>query len=373
MKAKAEAMKGQGKTVYNFTTGEPDFPMPEEAKQAVENALDENFTTYTAVGGIPELKQAISQKFKREDSLDYETGQIIASCGAKHTLYNLFQVLLNQGDEVIVSSPYWVSYSEQVKLAEGKPVFVETSHDFELDPDAIAEKVSDKTKAILLNSPCNPTGAVIEKAALKKIAGLAVEKDLFVIADEVYQHFLYQGAEHVSIASLGEEIKEKTITVNAVSKTYAMTGLRLGYAAGPKEIIKAIGSLQGHSTSNPCSLSQKAAIAALNGDQKSVTRMKEAFEKRREMVLKELGEIPGIECEKPMGAFYVFPYVESFYKGDVKNSLDFCNKLLEEAHVSLVPGGAFGREQCVRLSYAASEESLSHGIEAMKKALEGWR
>ncbi len=373
MKAKAEALKARGTKVYNFSTGEPDFAMPGISKEAVKEALAKDFTSYTAVSGVPKLKKAIVEKFKRENGLDYEASQVIAGSGAKQILYSIFQGLLNPGDEVIVPSPYWVSYSEQIRLAEGNPIFVETSHEFNLDPIAIEKAVSGKTKAILLNSPCNPTGAVIEKDVLEKIADIAVEKGIFVVSDEVYEHFLYDGARHTSIASLGEEIKEKTLTVNAVSKSYAMTGLRLGWVAGPKEIIKALTSFQGHSSGNPATLSQSAAIAALNSDQKSVAEMRKAFEKRRKMVVAGLSEIEGIECLSPKGAFYVFPYVNGFFKGSIGNSFDFCDAMLENAHVSLVPGGAFGRDECARLSYAASEEMLEKGLEAMKKLLENKR
>jgi aspartate aminotransferase len=387
---KAKDMKRKGIDVVSLSAGEPDFPTPANIGNAAKRAIDAGFTKYTETGGIPELRQAICGKLKRDNNLDYLPENIAVSCGAKHTIYNLCQAVLNKGDEVIIPVPYWVSYPEQVRLADATPVFVsgktwsptggeKSGKPFGITAGDIRKKLTPRTKMIMLNSPSNPTGRVLSGEELAGIARLAVEKQLLVMSDEIYEHIIY-GMEHVSIASLGAEadgevpkgvkdtkedaggikgIKELTITVNGISKSYSMTGWRIGYAAGPAPIIKAIIKLQSQMTSNPSSISQMAAVEALNGSQASVEAMRNEFRKRRDYVLSRLREIPGIGCEVPDGAFYVFPDISRIEK----NSMKFAEALLEKAHVAVVPGSAFGMEGFIRISYATSMENLKKGLD----------
>ncbi|MBI5229546.1 pyridoxal phosphate-dependent aminotransferase, partial [Candidatus Micrarchaeota archaeon] len=325
------------------------------------------FTKYTAAGGTDELKEAICEKLRKENGLVYDKSEVVISCGAKHVLYNIFQVLLDEGDEVLLPVPYWVSYVEQIKLGGGKPVFVETDDEFEIIPEKINEKISSKTKILLINSPNNPSGAVYLEKQLHAIADIAVDKNILVISDEVYEKFVYPTAKHFSIAAFNQGIKDLTLTVNAHSKTYAMTGWRIGYAGGPKEIIKAIADLQSHSTSNPASIAQKAALEALKGGQESVETMRTEFEKRRDFVLKRLEEMR-IPCNRPDGAFYVFPHISKFFSYSIKSSMDFTNFLLEKARVAVVPGNDFGVDSNIRISYAASMKNLEEGMRRIENA-----
>lgn len=361
LSAKAKQLKKEGHKVIDFGAGEPDFDTPDVIKQAAINAIREGFTKYTAANGIIELREAICKKFKQDNAIAYEPAQVVVCNGAKQALYNTFMALLDPGDEVLVPRPYWVSYIDQIKLADGTPVLYETDN-LEVRASLIEQKITDKTKIIVLNSPSNPTGSIIDKAELDKIAALAVEHKLFVISDEVYEKFIYDGKKHISIASLNEEIKNLTITINAVSKTYAMTGWRIGYCAGPITVMNAISAMQSHATSNPNSIAQKAAVEAFH-ETESVEEMRKEFELRRNFMVERLNEIPGISCTMPEGAFYAFPSVK-------KTGLDgtaFCKRLLDEMKVVAVPGAAFGDDKHIRLSYAASVEHIQEGLNRIEQ------
>jgi aspartate aminotransferase len=374
--AKAKALKAQGLDIVNFGVGEPDFDTPDHIKEAAIKAIKDGFTKYTPVGGIDTLKDAIIEKFQKDNNLTYNREEILVSCGAKHSLYNVAQALYNPGDEIIIPVPYWVSYPDQVLLNDATPVFVETFEEdnFMLKPEVLKTKITKKTKALILNSPSNPTGATYNKKTLTEIAEIALKNDLYIISDEIYEKLLYDDIEHISIASLDKEIKDKTIVINGLSKSHAMTGWRIGYAAGPKEIIKAMTNIQSQSTSNPTSISQYAAVAALRGPQDFIDIMKKEFNKRRIHLVKELNSIPGISCLKPTGAFYAFPntsrlYGKKFGSREINSSLDLAIYLLEDAHVALVHGEAFGDDKFIRISYATSMENINKGIERIKKAL----
>ena len=367
--AKTKQLKNEGKDIVNFGLGEPDFNTPENIKQAAKKAIDNNFTRYTPVGGIPELKKAIADKFKKENNIDYDASEILVSCGGKHSLYNIAMAILNKGDEAILPIPYWVSYQEIIKLAEAKPVFCKTDGKFKLTAAFVGEKVTDKTKLLILNSPNNPSGAVIEPSEIRKIAELAVEHGFYVVSDEIYEHFIYGQNKHISIASLNEEIKNLTLTCNSVSKVYAMTGWRIGYAAGNKDIIKMMDNLQSNSTSNPSSISQYAALEALSGSQESVRRMVKAFDERRKFIYKRLNEIEGISCIEPEGAFYAFADISETGMA----STEFANKLLDEALVAVVSGIAFGSNNHIRLSYATSIREIERGLDRIEKWLKANR
>lgn len=361
--AKAKQLRKDGKDVVIFGAGEPDFNTPENIKLAAIKAVNSNITRYTPVGGIPELKKAVADKLKRENNLDYDASEIIVSCGGKHSLYNIAMAVLEKGDEAILPVPYWVSYEEMIKLAEAKPVFCQTDERFKLTAAMVEEKISPKTKMLILNSPSNPSGAIVNPDEIRKIAKLAVDNNFYVVSDEVYEHFVYGSNEQVSIASLGDEIKKLTIVSNSVSKTYAMTGWRIGYTAASREIIKAMDNLQSHSTSNPSSIAQMAALEALNGLQDSVKLMVKAFDERRRFIHKRLNEIEGVSCVEPEGAFYAFPDVSETGMG----SMEFSSKLLDEALVAVVPGIAFGSDRHVRLSYATSIKEIERGLDRIDK------
>ncbi len=376
MDAKAKGMKAQGVDVVNFGVGEPDFDTPEHVKEAAIKSIRDGFTKYTPVGGTDELKEAIVDKLSADNGLAYEKEQIIVSCGAKHSLYNIAQALYGPGDEVIIPAPYWVSYPDQVLLNDATPVLVETreADQFMLRPEALAAKITPKTKAIILNSPSNPTGVAYDKIALASVAELAVKHNLYIISDEIYEKLVYEGIQHVSIAALGEEVKNRTIVVNGLSKSHAMTGWRIGYAAGPKDIIKAMTNIQSQSTSNPTSISQKAAVAALRGPQDFVAMMRTEFDRRRVFLVDALNALPGFRCLKPTGAFYAFPNIVALYgkkagQRAINGSLDFALYLLEDANVALVHGEAFGNDQYIRLSYATSMETLQKGVERIAAAV----
>lgn len=372
---RAKEMMREGRKVINLSVGEPDFDTPSFIKEAAIQALREGFTKYTPVAGIPELIQAIREKLERDNNLSYSNSQIMVSSGAKEVLYNTFQAICNQGDEVIIPSPYWVSYPEQVKLAGGIPVFA--SLDFQrgmrLKRERLRQAISPRTKALVLNSPHNPTGGVFGLEELKEIAELALTQDFFIIADEIYEKLIYEGT-HVSIASLRKEIQKKTITINGVSKTYSMTGWRIGYAAGPPEVIEGMKKIQSQSTSCANSIAQKAAVQALLGPQDDVEKARREFEKRCQVIVDRVREIEGITCPKPQGTFYIFPDVSSFLgtsDGDwsIRNSVDLAKYLLEKAEVATVPGSTFGADNHLRLSYATSLDQIHEGVDRIKEAL----
>ena len=370
--AKVRQMRQEGIDIVGFGAGEPDFDTPEHIKEAAVKALREGMTKYTPTTGIPELKKAICEKFRRDNGIDYTPNEIIVSVGAKHSLFNAIMALVDPGDECIIPAPYWVTYPEQVKFAGGVPVFVETkeSNGFRLTADQVAEAVTPKTKLLILNSPCNPTGACVAPEEIRKIAELAVEKGFYVISDEIYEHLIYTDVRPLSIASLGPEAKKQTITVNGVSKTYSMTGWRIGYAGGDAEIVAAMGRIQDQSTSNPTSFVQPAVIAALEGSQECVAQMREEFAKRRKVLVDGLNSIPGIHCANPDGAFYVFPRVSDLYGGEINGSDAFAEYLLKEAQVAVVPGSGFGADEHVRLSYATSMANIQKGLERIATACE---
>ena len=376
MDAKAKAMKAAGVDIVNFGVGEPDFDTPENIKEAAMKAIKEGFTKYTPVGGIDSLKDAIIEKFKKDNNLIYTREEIIVSCGAKHSLYNIAQALYNPGDEVLIPSPYWVSYPDQVMLNDAVPVFIKTheSDSFMVKAEAVKAHITKRTKAIILNSPSNPTGLTYDRRTLEEIAEVVLRHNLFIVSDEIYEKLTYDGISHVSIASLDNEIKSRTVVVNGLSKAYAMTGWRIGFAAGPKEIIKVMTNIQSQSTSNPASISQKAAVEALTGPQDFITMMLSEFDKRRRFLVEELNAIPGMSCLTPTGAFYVFPNTSRFYGKSINgrnvgSSLDLVLYLLEEARVALVHGEAFGDDDYIRLSYAASINEIRKGVERIREAV----
>lgn len=374
--AKAKAMQARGIRVVSFGAGEPDFDTPENIKRAAVKSIEEGFTKYTAVGGIDELKDAVIHKFQRDNQLTYKRSQILISCGGKHSFYNLAQAILDRDDEVIIPAPYWVSYPPMVALAEATPVIIETKEEngFKVTPEDLKKAITRKTKGFVLNSPSNPTGSAYAKEELEKIAEIALSNKFFVISDEIYEKIVYDGFEFRSIASLGEEIKRQTIIVHGVAKTYAMTGWRIGYAAGPEEIISAMSNIQSQSTSNPTSISQKASVEALIGPQDEVKEMVSAFCERRNWIVDRLNEIPGVSCFKPIGAFYVFPnfseyYGKSYQGRKINNSTELADYFLDVARVAVVPGVEFGADPFERLSYAASMEDIREGLDRIEEAL----
>jgi aspartate aminotransferase len=375
MNAKARAMRAQGVDVISFSVGEPDFDTPARIKDAAVRALEKGQTKYTEVGGIAELRAAVCHKLKRDHGLEYAPDEITVSCGAKHTLYNIVMALVNPGDEVLIPSPYWVSYPEQVRLLGGVPVAVETheSTGFDLDPAAVRRAVTAKTKLIILDSPGNPTGAVFSPAALEEVGRLAVERGLWLVSDECYEALTYEGR-HVSTASLSPEIKARTILVNTCSKAYAMTGWRIGYAAGPKAIIRAMTDIQSQVTSNPASVAQWAAVEALSGPQDEIAKMVGEFDRRRRAIIDLLNAIPGVHCATPKGAFYAFPNVSGLFGkrwkgGVIKGSVDVCTFLLEEARIACVAGEDFGSDAHIRISYATGIDTIREGMRRMAAAV----
>ncbi len=376
MDTKAKEMKSRGSDVISFGVGEPDFDTPDNIKEAAIRAIRDGHTKYTPVGGIPELKDAIAEKLQRDNGLSYGREEIIVSCGAKHTLYNIAQAVLSPGDEVIIPSPYWVSYPAQVLLNDGVPVFVETREEegFMLNPDELKRRITAKTRAIILNYPSNPTGLTYDRSTLEAIAEIAVDRGVLIISDEIYEKLLYDGAGHISIASVSSEVKAATVVVNGLSKSHAMTGWRIGYAAGPQEIVKAMTKIQSQSTSNPASMAQWGAVEALRGPQDFIQVMVEEFDKRRRFLVSALNDIEGVKCGVPTGAFYVFPNVSALfgrsYKGrTIEDSSALALYLLEEARVALVPGSAFGAEGYIRISYATSLENIRKAVERLGEAI----
>ena len=368
--AKYKAMKAEGIDVVGFGAGEPDFDTPEHIKLAAISAITKGFTKYTPASGTMELKQAICKKFKNENGINYKPSNIVVSNGAKHSLINAFSAILNPGDEVIIPAPYWVSYPEMTRLSDGVPVIMQTTEEanFKFTAKQLEETITPKTKALVLNDPSNPTGMVYTREELEKIAEVVVKHDIFVISDEIYEKLVYDGAKHVSIASLGDEIKKRTIVINGVSKSFAMTGWRIGFCGADEKIAKVMSNIQSHEASNPCSISQAATVSALTGPQHSQKAMIADFSARRNYMVERINDVQGISCLKPLGAFYVMMNIKSILgkkiQGKVINTSDeFCEWLLEKNKVALVPGSGFGAEGYVRWSYATSLENIEKGIE----------
>ena len=365
--AKVKSLIEKDKDVINLGVGEPDFNTPDNIKEAAIRSIRENFTKYTNSSGVADLREQIAVKLKRENKIDCTAQQIVVSCGAKHSLINALLAILNKGDKALIPVPYWTSYPEQVKICEAIPVFLETD-DFKLSAETFENSINDRTKVLFLNSPNNPTGAVYSRKELQGIADIAIENKIYVISDEVYEKLVYD-EEQVSIASLNEEIKELTITINGVSKAYAMTGWRICYLMANKEIADSVAKIQSHMTSNPNSIAQKAALEALKGSQDEIRKMIKEFKKRRNAMLNGLKEIGGISCRKPEGAFYMFPNVSELYNDRIKSSLDLSEFLLDKAKVATVPGAAFGADNYIRLSYTASIEKINTAIDRIKNLL----
>ncbi len=368
-------LKSEGKNVLSFSAGEPDFPTPEFIKKAAIKAINDNFTRYTPNEGHPALLNAIIQKFSKENNLEFKPQNILVSDGAKHSIYNLLMAICNPGDEVIFQAPYWVSYPEMVKLAQAKPVIIDAGVEqgYKITPAQLQKAITKKTKAFIFNTPSNPTGAIYSKKEISGLAEVLKDKEIFIISDEIYEKIVFDGEVHFSIGSI-DYLRDKTITVNGVSKAYAMTGWRIGYAGGKTEVIKLARNLQSHSTSNAASISQAAALAALTETSNAISEMVDMFKIRRDFIYESLNKIKGIKCPLPKGAFYVFYDVSEYYGKHlngiaIKDSTSFCNYLLSEVNVGLVPGIAFGNDNCVRMSYACSFEELADGLERITKAL----
>lgn len=375
--ARALELKAAGKSVISLSVGEPDFNTPQNIQEAAVKAMHEGRTRYTAVPGIHALREAITNKLKRENQVEYKPEEIIVCNGGKHALFNVMLALFEAGDEVIIPVPHWVSYPDQVKIAGAEPVYVMATEKtgFKITPESLTKKITPRTKGIIINSPNNPTGAAYTKDELLALANVCVENNFFIISDEIYEHLVYDGFKHVSIASLSPKIKERTITINGVAKAYAMTGWRMGYAAGPVDIIKAMVKLQGQATSNINTITQYACVEALNGPQETVRAMAKAFDERRKEIVALLNTIPGISCTKPTGAFYVFPNVSHFFGkktpagNTINTSDDLSLYLLDEALVATVAGSGFGANDYLRISYAASIESIREALQRIKKVL----
>jgi aspartate aminotransferase len=363
--AKAKAMKADGKEVFSFAAGEPDFDTPENIKKAAADALARGETKYSPASGAADLKAAIVAKLKNDNGLEYEASQIVVSNGAKHSLFNVIMAMCKEGDEVIIPAPYWLSYPEMVNIAGGKPVVLtcKEEDDYKMKPEALEAAITPKTKAIIINSPSNPIGIVYSEDELRTIADIAVKHGIYVISDEIYEKLVYEGAKHVSIGSFSDEILKLTVTVNGFSKAYSMTGWRLGYFAAPSEIVKCVNALQSHSTSGPNTFAQFGGVEALTGPQDAVEEMRAAFEARREYLYERLTAIDGITCVKPGGAFYVLPNISSFGL----DSLSFADKLLDSKGVAVVPGVAFGADATVRMSYACSMDNIKGGVDRIEE------
>ena len=375
--AKAKELRAKGIDIIGFGAGEPDFDTPDKIKKAGIAAIEKNITHYTPVGGIDALKQAIINKFERDNNLIYEKNQILVSCGAKHSLFNIAQVLWEEGDEIIVPAPYWVSYPDIIRYAGAKPVIIDTlsANEFKITPDQISSAMTPNTRAIIINSPSNPTGSAYSKKELEGIAECALSNKLLIVSDEIYEKVVFDGFDQHSICSIGKEVQNNSILINGVSKSYAMTGWRIGYLAANEEIVKQAGKLQGQSTSNPTSISQMASITALNDTDADVRQMIDEFQKRRDTLLNCLLKMPFVECYKPVGSFYTFPDFSAFYgksfKGQkIEDSIQLANFLLEEGKVALVPGIAFGADRNLRLSFATSMDTIKQGVDRITKALD---
>jgi len=370
--SKAKQMKKDGVDIVNFGAGEPDFNTPDNIARAGCEAIESGFTRYTDAAGIPELRAAVCDKMHAEAGLSVTNKNVIICCGAKHALFNVFMAYLNPGDEVIVPSPYWLTYPEQIALAGGKTVYLDCkeSNGFAPAIEELERAITSKTKAIIVNSPGNPTGGVWPLATLEKVAELAVKHNILIISDECYEKLVYGTSKHVSISSLGEDVFNRTVVINAVSKTYAMTGWRIGYAVANEDLIKSMAKFQSQVTSNPTSIAQKAALEALSGDQTEVGNRLQAFDERRKEMTRLLNELPGVRCAEPKGAFYCFPNVEGVLKKyNMSGSVELCDYLLTKAEVAAVPGVAFGADKYIRLSYACSVENIRKGIKRISDAI----
>lgn len=374
--AKAKALKEQGIDVISFGAGEPDFDTPDNIKAAAIDAINAGYTKYCPVPGSPEVKKAIIDKLKRDNNLEYTPAEIIVSCGAKHSLYNLFQTIINDGDEVIIAAPYWVSYTDMVILAGGKPVIINTDDksSFKMTPEAVEKAITPKTKAIIINSPSNPTGSMYTFEELKAIAEVCLKYKIIIVSDDIYEKLVFDGAKFYSIASVSPEVKAITVVVNGVSKAFSMTGWRIGYVAGDKDIVAGMAKIQSQSTSNPTSISLKATVEALNGNQDAVEMMRVEFEKRRNYIVDRLNKMEEISCLKPNGAFYVFPNIskligKTFGGKVINNDMELADYLLEKAKIAVVPGSAFGAEGYMRLSYATSVKMIEEGMNRLEQAI----
>lgn len=378
--ARANALKAEGKDVVGFGAGEPDFDTPDHIKNAAKLALDKGLTKYTPVSGTVSLKDAIIAKFKRDNNLSYERKNIIVGVGGKQVIYNFFMATLNQGDEVIIPAPYWVSYADIVRLAEGIPVIVQTSPEsnFQITPDQLKKAITPKTKIFIFNSPSNPTGAAYSKKDVEALCEVLLKHKIMIMSDDIYEKVIYDGLEFINPAMISTEIKERTFVINGVSKAYSMTGWRIGYGAGHPEIIKNMDTMQGQSTSNATSIAQAGAEEALKADQSCINVMVTAFDDRRKKIVKALNDIQGVNCRMPQGAFYVFPYITKVYETagfqallksnpNVSKSKLFCNVLLEKYEVAAVPGVAFGDDNAIRLSYALSQANIDKGVARIAK------
>lgn len=377
IQAKANALKAAGRDIIGFGAGEPDFDTPRHIKDAAIRAIDAGFTKYTPVGGTDELKDAVIAKLQRDNQLSYKRSEVVISCGAKHSLFNLAHVLFEEGDEVLIPSPYWVSYTDIVYLTGAKPLVIKTNiqDGFKLQPSQLEAAITPRTRAIIINSPSNPAGVSYSREELEVLAEVIMRKGIMVISDDIYEKIIYDDASPFhTMAALSEELKRISIVVNGVSKTYAMTGWRIGYTAGDEAVISAMTKYQSQNTSNPTSIAQKAAVEALNGSQESLPAMVSEFQRRRDVIVRKLNAIPGVTCLKPQGAFYVFPDVSSFYGRSfggrtVANSAEMAAYLLDESNVALVPGGDFGHDDHIRISYATSMEQIVKGVDRIGEAL----
>ncbi|MDJ0581577.1 pyridoxal phosphate-dependent aminotransferase [Crocosphaera sp.] len=368
--ARAKEMKAEGMDVCGFASGEPDFDTPQHIKDAAESALDQGKTKYGAVAGESGLREAIARKLNNDNQLNYSADNVIVTNGGKHSLSNLMLALIESGDEVIIPAPYWLSYPEMVKLAGGTPIIVKTTAetDYKITPEQLRQAITPKTKLFVLNSPSNPTGTVYNRAEIEALAEVIIEHDLWVVSDEIYEKILYDGVEHISIGSLGEEIFKRTIISSGFAKSYSMTGWRIGYLAGPEPLIKAVSTIQSHSTSNVCTFAQYGAIAALESPESLpyLQKMRDAFSKRRQVILERIRAIPQLSCPTPMGAFYVF--IDISKTG--LNSREFCDQLLDKEQVAAIPGAAFDDDHCIRLSYATDLDSIEKGMDRIKKFID---
>ena len=373
--AKAQEMRAQGRKVISLAVGEPDFVTPDHIIEAAKQALDEGFVKYTPVPGIPELRDAVAGYFNRFYQVKPEREEVMVSNGGKHCLYNLFQCLLDPGDEVLILAPYWVSYPAMVQLAQGMPVFVPAAAEdnFLVSVDKLDRAVTDRTRAIIINTPSNPTGCHYTQEQLNELADWARSKDIFIISDEIYDQLVYEPAKPASLAGFWAENKDRAAIVNGLSKSMAMTGWRVGFCLAHRDLIKAMIKFQGQSTSNICSIAQKGAVAALAGSFEPVEVMKQSFVKRRDLALEIVRSWPGVVCPKPDGAFYIFPDVSAIYNDEVKNSVELCQKILEEVEVALVPGAAFGDDRCIRISYALDEETLTDALNRIGEVIKRLR
>jgi aspartate aminotransferase len=362
---KAKALKKDGVDIISFAAGEPDFDTPAHIRAAARDAIDRGKTRYTPAKGMPELINAVREKFKRDNNLDYPASSIIISCGAKHSLFNAFQAICREGDEVIIPSPYWVTYPEQVRLAGAEPVFLESveKDGFPIDRERLISLITPRTRAMIVSSPANPSGSGYIRDDLEFLAELALKNDFYLVSDEIYENLVYDGFQAISIASLSRDIQDRTIVINGVSKSYAMTGWRIGYLAAPENVAKAISSFQSHSTSGPATPSQYAALAALTGDQSCVEERRRAFEERRDLIIGRLNSIDGISCTMPKGAFYAFPNISALGKP----SLELAAALLDQARIAVVPGIAFGADGNIRMSYADSLDNLNKGLDRLEE------